>query len=290
MEVEIAGGEGGIANHLDVGGDAEAFEARADGGGVRWMKDYAGEFAGVDALQGGLGDAGDGFGVGGEFAVEDAAGDGEGEGDEVAFGLSAKRVAFEGLFGDGAGELLIDGALLGLESFADTAVALAESFVAGLRGLGAQGEFEFRDLVLELFELGGVAGRGGGRSAGSAGADRLDIKDDRAGVALLPKRTQFMDSTRGASSGSVILHNILFAHGSLETQHAFAFELADGADDLLLGGLDVFDLDWAERLHVFSQHLRTTSRIPSRKWSLSWSLVPFRRPSAPCGRCGQESP
>lgn len=185
MEVEIAGGEGGIADDLDVGRDAEAFEARADGGGVRGMKDDAGEFAGVDTLQGGFGDAGDGFGVGGEFAVEDAAGDGQGESDEVGFGLSAKGVAFEGLVGDGAGELLIDGTLLGLERFADAAVAFAESFIAGLRGLGAQGEFEFGNFALELFELGGIASGRGGGGAGRAGAERLGIGDDGTGVGVL---------------------------------------------------------------------------------------------------------
>src|SRR4051794_24077158 len=78
--------------------------------------------------------------------------------------------------------------------------------------------------------------------------------------------TRLMRSSRKASVGhsvascSMILDNILFADRSLEVYDAFAFELAYQADDLLLRGLDVADLDRTEALHVFLEHLRASLR------------------------------
>ena len=52
----------------------------------------------------------------------------------------------------------------------------------------------------------------------------------------------------------MILDNILFAYRSLQVDHAFAFELPDQRDNLLLGRLDVADLDRPQAFHVLLQH------------------------------------
>src|SRR5437899_1663002 len=63
-----------------------------------------------------------------------------------------------------------------------------------------------------------------------------------------------------ASPSGRSLDDILLPDRALEADHAFVLQLADDRDDLLLGGLDLLDLDGAQGLHVLAQHLPAALR------------------------------
>src|SRR4051794_31081904 len=74
-----------------------------------------------------------------------------------------------------------------------------------------------------------------------------------------------MAGAERAESPDTILDDILLSHRSLQVDCAFALELTDHGDNLLLGRLDLFDLDGTEGVHVFLQHFGAALRHRSHK-------------------------
>ena len=53
----------------------------------------------------------------------------------------------------------------------------------------------------------------------------------------------------------MILDHILLTHGTLQAQRSICLELTDNGNDLLLGGVNLLDLDRPERIHVLAEHI-----------------------------------
>ena len=175
LEDHRADGARGIGDHLHFGRGAVLAQAFGEQRNVRGMDPYARDFLPVQFFESAEHQAMEGFGIDGEFAAEDAAGNGKGKLDQVGFGLGAQAGAQAADFLDGSRQAVDDGLYFGGGALAPGGFSLTQSGGVGF----ARALFV---LLLQLREpLLGIGRLFGGNCAagGSGGSGRLHLTPDQ---------------------------------------------------------------------------------------------------------------
>ena len=134
LEDHRAHGARRIGYHLDVGGGAVQAQAGADQRGVRRVDPHARDFLPLQFFEGAEDQAMQGFGIDGQFAPDDAAGDGQGKLDEVGFRLRAQAGTQAADVFDGARQAVDDGLQFGVGPLPPGGFSLAQTGGVGFAG------------------------------------------------------------------------------------------------------------------------------------------------------------
>jgi hypothetical protein len=161
----------GIADDFHMA-EARLAQTGADQPTCAGMHPDAGETSDSATVESGEDQALQGFGIDGEFAVHDAFGDGQGEFDQVGFGLTANAITQVGEIDGGGSEALDDGLDFGGRFLAATARAFLQRGIGGLFEANLHGAFEVGHVALERGGIGaGIARRT--RSVNGGAVERL---------------------------------------------------------------------------------------------------------------------
>lgn len=153
--------EGGVFYQGNFRATRSGVEEAAHGGGVNGADAEAVDLLEAEFFETDLDKGGHGFGVNGEFAVKNAAGDGDGEFDDIGFAFAEELLALGTDEGGGTGEvfdgfvnLLFEAVPCGRFAFAEAGLVLLAGMFNGLGEL----LFELADAVFGGLEAGLPAG------------------------------------------------------------------------------------------------------------------------------------
>jgi hypothetical protein len=129
----------GVGDHLHFGRGAVLAQAFGEQRNVRGVDPDARDFLPAQFFESAKDQAMEGFGIDGEFATQDAAGNGEGKLYQVGFGLGAQAGAQAADFLDGTRQAVDDGLYFGRGTLASRGFSLTQSggvsFARALFGL-----------------------------------------------------------------------------------------------------------------------------------------------------------